>query len=771
VKWSCRRLARIPVGALITTAPEHERSLARRLRRIPVRTPVEATEAGLDDIAEITPLARFSGESDLARAAQALADRLPQRLGVFARLAYNYRWSWSTEGAELFRAIDPERFAAVAGNPLPLLADAPASVLARAAADEDLVRRAEELARQIDEDLLRPPAPGPVSPAHPVAFLCAEVGVHESLPVYAGGLGGLAGDLLKQASDAALPLVAVSVMYRQGAYRQRLDASGWQSETWHAVHPERLPAALVTGAAGEPVTIRVPIDDHDVIAQIWRVSVGRVPLYLLDTDRSENARVDRWIGARLYDGDRHTRLAQYALLGIGGVRALRELGIDPCVVHLNEGHAAFAALELAREGREAGLALDEALAAARRRVIFTTHTPVAAGNEEYETGELMASLSGFLRTLSPDPEPVLALGRIDPADPQGAFGLTPLALRTSRFANGVSRRHGEVARHMWQPLWPGRWSGDLPIGHVTNGVHLPTWMAPPLRRLLARHLGPDFEAHCDDAALWAGLDAIPDEELWAVRNELRAELIAYVRDKSVSDRLGRGGHDRHYVQAAAQGFDEQVLTVGFARRIAAYKRLYLLTRDPARALRLLDGPRPIQIVIAGKAHPMDREAKALIQQIFPLREQDPVGRRVAFLEDYDLGMARRLVRGCDVWLNLPRAPLEASGTSGMKAVLNGGLHVSVRDGWWDEAYDGSNGWALGGDDGAEHHVQDDRDANALYSLFESEIVPLFYERDADGLPRGWLRRVRASLRSLAPVFNTRRALGEYVERAYRTEPG
>jgi starch phosphorylase len=714
---------------------------------------------------------RYPGASELELAAGQLAERLPAPLGVFARLAYNYRWSWSLDGAELFRAIDADRFAAYGENPVLLLKRSPAPVLAHAAADGELVRRAEQLARSIDEELARPYAAGPIAPEHPVAFLCAECAVHVSLPVYAGGLGALAGDLLKQASDSALPFVAVSLLYRQGNYHQRLDPSGWQTEFWNAIDPAWLPAALVTGADGEPLKVRVPIDDHDVVAQIWRVSVGRVPLYLLDTELHENSIVDRWIGARLYDGDRQTRLAQYALLGIGGVRALRALGIDPGVVHLNEGHAALAPLELAREERARGRSLDEAVSAARGRVVFTTHTPVAAGNEEYATKDLMPTLAGFLKSLEADSEAVLALGRSGSAASHGAFGLTPLALHTSRFANGVSRRHGEVARGMWHSLWPGRPAAEVPIGHITNGVHLPTWMAPRLRRLLAERLGPDFEARCDEAALWDALEALPDEALWSARNELRHELVSYVRDKSILDRLARGTSDRHYVEAAAQGFDDGVLTVGFARRIAAYKRLHLLTRDPERALRLIDGPHPLQIVIAGKAHPMDQEAKKLVQQIFPLRERGPVGSRVAFLEDYDLRMAARLVRGCDVWLNVPRPPLEASGTSGMKAALNGALNVSVLDGWWEEAYDGGNGWALGGTPESDSHAQDDRDADELYSLFEAEILPLFYERDDSGIPRGWLRRVRASLRSIAPRYNARRVLGEYAGRAYRPAAG
>jgi starch phosphorylase len=436
------------------------------------------------------------------------------------------------------------------------------------------------------------------------------------------------------------------------------------------------------------------------------------------------------------------------------------------VIHLNEGHAAFAALELAREEVARGRPFDAALETARSRVVFTTHTPVAAGNEEYTAREMLETIEGYVKQLGLAPEAVLALGRRHPASKE-SFGLTQLALRTSRTANGVSRLHGRVARAMWQELWPGRSVEEVPIGHVTNGVHVPTWMAPSMRRLLARYLGEDFERRADDPAVWAGVDDIPDEELWALRRELRGALVRFVQDKSVADRLSRGGTTRHYAEAAALGFDPNVLTLGFARRLAAYKRLHLLSQDTERALRLLEGPHPVQIVIAGKAHPEDREAKGLVRRLFPITERSTVALRVAFLEDYDLSMAAHLVRGCDVWINLPRPPLEASGTSGMKAALNGGLHLSVLDGWWDEAYEPGVGWAIEGQPSAAPEAQDEADAAALYDLLEGEVVPLFYERDAGGIPRGFVRRIKQSLKAIGPRFNAGRMVAEYVEKAYR----
>jgi starch phosphorylase len=672
------------------------------------------------------------GARDIEAAAAALAARLPPALAPLARAAYDYSWSWSPGGASLFRAVSPRRWEICDENPVRLLQEADSAALARAAADPALVRRAEALAARRRT----------AAPERPIAFFCAEYALHRSLPIYSGGLGALAGDIVKQCSDEDVPLVAVGLLYRQGYFHQRLDASGWQVEYWQETDVERLPAALVTGADGEPLVVAV----GPVRLQIWRVDIGRVPLYLLDSARPENGAFDRWITSRLYVSDRDARLLQYLALGIGGVRALRAMGIEPRAIHLNEGHAAFAPLELAREGVAAGMSFGDALAAARARTLFTTHTPVPAGNESYPPGQILGAAGGLVRDLGIGAQDFLALGRIHPADATEPFGVTTLALRTSRAANAVSRRHGGVARAMWNALWPDRRVEDVPIGHVTNGVHVPTWMAPEMRALLGR---------------WPDVGAVPAEELWAVRGRLRAALVDYVRERSQRDRLARGDA-RDYVEAAARAFDPGALTIGFARRLATYKRVDLITRDPARSLALLSGPRRIQVVIAGKAHPADGDAKRVVQQqLFPLRQHPHVGERVAYLEDYDLSMALMLVRGCDVWVNLPRPPLEASGTSGMKAAMNGALNLSVLDGWWAEASDGSNGWSIGGEVMSDPAAQDERDAATLYDLLEREVVPLFYERDADGIPRRWLEKVKRSLATLAPRFDAGRMIAEY----------
>ncbi len=711
------------------------------------------------------------GERDLERAAAALAGRVPPALAPLAKLAFDYRWSWWPGGPETFRAVDPHRWDLCSGNPVRLLQESSDAMLARAADDSALIARAVSMADAIAAERARPFAPGAFAPDRPVAFLCAEYGVHGSLPIYAGGLGVLAGDLLKEASDRALPLVAVGLLYRHGSFHQRLDPSGWQHEYWVETDAERLPAARVTDEEGEPLQISVPICGRAVAAQIWRIDVGRVPLFLLDSDVPDNTRVDRWITSRLYVGDRETRLAQYALLGIGGIRALRALGIDPGVVHLNEGHAALAPLELAREQRAAGVPFAAALDDARARTVFTTHTPVAAGNDRYEPGLALSVLGGFAGELQLTPDEFLALGRVRRDDPHESFGITVLGLHASRAANGVSRRHGEVAREMWASLWPDRPVEAVPIAHVTNGVHIPTWMAPAMRDLLDRRLGSDWNSRAADASTWDAVDEIPDAELWAVRQALRRELVGWVQEQSIDDRLARGAVPREYAEAAARGFAPDTLTIGFARRIATYKRLYLLFRDPQRALPLLDGATPLQLVIAGKAHPEDDDAKRLVQQLFPAAMAQQVASRVAYLEDYDHAMAARLVAGCDVWVNLPRPPLEASGTSGMKAALNGCLHLSVLDGWWQEAFDGRNGWGIGvesaGNPAPDAEAQDARDASTLYSLLEREIVPAFYERDEAGVSRAWVQRIKHSLRSIGPRFNASRMLRDYSEMVYR----
>ncbi len=707
---------------------------------------------------------RNVGQADLAQRAADLAERLPDSLAPLAKIAYNYRWCWYPGGKDVFRSIDPGRWELCGENPVRLLQEVSSERLLRAAGDSSLLARIAALEQAFAADLARPSA-GPATLERPIAFFCAEYGVHPSLPIYSGGLGGLAGDVLKEASDRALPMVAVGLLYRQGYFRQRLDVSGWQQEYWVDLDPERLPAVLIRGADGRPVTITVPIRGRDVTAQIWSVAVGRVPLLLLDTDRPENGRLERWITSQLYVADPITRLSQYVLLGVGGVRAVAALGLEPALVHLNEGHAAFAALELARSELSRGAALEAALEATRQRTVFTTHTPVAAGNESYSREDLISTLDGVIAELGIDPEVIVRLGRTHPDDSGERFGVTQFSLRMSRAANAVSRRHGEVAREMWRGLWPDRPVEAVPITHVTNGVHLPSWIGPPMRRLLDRHLGDGWWRQAADASTWAALEDVPDDELWRARCEQRAELVEFVKQRSGIDRLAER-QPRAEIEAAARAFDPDVLTIGFARRNATYKRIRLLIHDAGRALGLLGGPYRIQLLLAGKAHPSDDEAKRVVQELYRFKDIPEVAERVVFLHDYDLGMAARFVRGCDLWLNLPRPPLEASGTSGMKAVVNGGLHLSVLDGWWAEAYDGTNGWALPGDIDADPSAQDARDASALYDLFEQQVGPAFYDLDVDGLPRAWLGRIRASLRTLAPAFCTGRMLDDYTERIY-----
>ena len=704
-----------------------------------------------------------AGHDEILRAADALAARVPQPLAPLARLAFNYRWSWTPDGPDLFASIDADRWERCGENPVRLLGEVGPEALERAASDGALLERIAAVDAAMRADLARPAAEAPSTPEHPIAYFCAEFGVHRSLPIYSGGLGALAGDILKEASDRALPLVAIGLMYRQGYFRQRIDAGGWQHEYWVDTDPERLPAALVTGDDGAPLTITVPVRGMQVTAQIWRVDVGRVPLYLLDAERPENDLAARWITSRLYIGEPDARLAQYVLLGVGGVRALAAMGIDPGILHLNEGHAAFISLEAARAR---GGTFADGIAAARRKTVFTTHTPVPAGNDTYPAAQVLEALAGLTDVLGTDPAEIIGLGRTRPDDVGEPFGVSQFALRTSRAANGVSRRHGEVARGMWKDLWPDRDVADVPIGHVTNGVHVPTWLGGPMRELLDRHLGAGWLDRTADPATWQGVDGIPDEELWAVRCRQREEFVSYVRSKSVFDRLGRD-EPRSYVEAAAGAFDPDTLTIGFARRLATYKRLHLLVQDSDRALALLSGDRPVQLVLAGKAHPRDDGGKRMVQHLFTFKWAPEIGGRVVYLDDYDLSSAARMVRGCDVWLNLPRPPLEASGTSGMKSAVNGGLQLSVLDGWWAEGYDGENGWALPGDEDPDHGAQDQRDGTELHRLLEEEVAREFYERDESGLPRAWLARVRASLKTNGPAFAATRMVRDYVERLYR----
>ncbi|HYF27118.1 MAG TPA: alpha-glucan family phosphorylase [Baekduia sp.] len=705
------------------------------------------------------PAPADAGASDLAAAAEDLAGRLPEAVRPLARVAYDLRWTWDPDGPATFAALDALRWEACGHNAVRLLREVPLRRLKAAGDDPALRERIDRLHAVLDGD------PRPVAP-EPVFYLCAEYAIHQSVPGYGGGLGVLAGDILKEASDLGLPMLGAGLLYRQGAAHQRLDASGWQHDWWSTIDPDDLPMALVSGPDGHPVTISVPVGTRDIVAQIWRADVGRVPLLLLDARRPENDAIGCWTTERLYDGDPSTRLAQYALLGTGGVRAARELGIEPSVVHLNEGHAALAALELVRAAREGGADLDGALAQARERTVFTTHTPVPAGNDTYDGNHVRAELGRLADECGVGTERLLQLGRTHPDDPHEPLGVTQLALRTSSAANGVAERHGEVSRGMWRELWPHLPEHEVPIDHVTNGVHLPTWLGGPMRELLDRHLGAGWMRRADDPHTWEPVDGISDEDLWAARCAQRAELIEFARGRASRDRLTRGDM-RPYVEAADRALDPEVLTVGFARRIATYKRLRLLAADRERTLRLLTGEPGVQFVMAGKAHPRDEEAKRTLQLLFTFKDLPRADDRVIFLDDYDLRIGAVLTKGCDVWLNLPRPPLEASGTSGMKAAANGGLNLSVLDGWWAEAYDGHNGWALDGSvEHGDQEARDWRDAQATLDLLEGEVLRMFTTRDEAGLPREWLAMMRRSLRTNGPRFSATRMVRDYAQRRY-----
>jgi len=709
----------------------------------------------------------FAGDHDIDRAVAELARLLPDSLKPLARVAYDYRWSWSADGAALFKDVDAERWARTGRNPRRLLSEVHPAKLQSAADDPHFVARVHRVAQELAQDRARPSFSGFATPEHPVAFCCSEFGVHGSLPIYSGGLGVLAGDILKEASDLALPMVGVGLMYRTGYFHQRIDVTGYQHEYWLDADSERLPCAKVTDAGGRPVAVNIPINDEGVLAHIWRTDVGRVPLYLLDTDLPDNSPVGRWVTSRLYESNRAIRLAQYAVLGVGGVRALRALGIAPAVYHLNEGHPALGVFELLSQIRaqaQTGITDEEAWRRVREQVVFTTHTPVPAGNETYQRDEVLQML-GRIADLVGDRERFLSFGRINPQSMDQPMGMSALALRSSRHANAVSRRHGEVARAMWQPLFPDKAVKDVPITHVTNGVHIPTWLHGPMRTLLDQHLGEGWLRRADQAATWAPVADIPASQLWAARCAARRALVELVARRGAGDRLRRGD-PLDYAEAVGTGFDPDRLTIGFARRIATYKRLHLVALLPDRALALLSGDHPVQFVFAGKAHPDDTAAKEVVRQVFSLKRAPGVAGRAAFLEDYDIPLAGHLVAGCDVWVNVPRPPNEASGTSGMKSCLGGGLQLSVLDGWWSEAFDGSNGWAINGDVDTDHNAQDQRDARDMFDLLEHKVVPMFHDRDADGIPQRWVAMMRRSLMTNGPRFSATRMLVEYATRVY-----
>lgn len=701
---------------------------------------------------------------------------LPAPLMPLNRLAWNYWWSWAADGASIFRDLDPDLWEECEQNPRKLLARVSAYRLAQVATDPLYLERVRRLATAFETYMASAPSwPGTgeavgITSQNPVAYFCAEYGVHNSLPLYSGGLGILAGDHLKSASDLRVPLVAVGLLYRYGYFRQRLRNDGWQEEHYGETYTSELPIHLIRNADDSPLLIEVLIRERKVLAQVWRADVGRVPLYLLDTNIVENVETDRWVTGHLYGGDRETRIVQEMLLGIGGIRLLRKLGITPHVFHLNEGHSAFLTLELAREQISAyGRQFAEVIDDVKEQCVFTTHTPVAAGNDEFDANLVVLSFGPtYPEELGLTMEEFLALGRVDPSDDQERYALTPLAIRLCRSTNGVSRKHGEVSRALWQKLWSEKKVDEIPITHITNGVHAPTWVSPLLRSLFEKYIGHDWQNQLHNSAAWQeGIARIPDQELWNAHLLLKQSLIAFIRYRSFQSRQD-AGEKIEYIQAAQTMFDPNSLTVGFARRVAGYKRWNLLLTDLDRLSRLInDEQRPVQFVFAGKAHPQDEGSKRVLQQLAQWKYEPAVRQRAVFLEDYDQEIARHLVQSVDVWMNVPRRPLEASGTSGEKVAINGGLNLSILDGWWLEGYDGTNGFAVGnGTQVTEVADIDAEDANSLYSVFEEEVVPIYYEQDHGGLPYKWIGMMKRSIQTLGPQFNSDRMVEEYARKIY-----
>ncbi|OGO37508.1 MAG: hypothetical protein A2147_03050 [Chloroflexi bacterium RBG_16_57_8] len=598
-----------------------------------------------------------------------------------------------------------------------------------------------------------------------IAYFSAEFAIHNSLPIYAGGLGVLAGDICKEASDLGLPLVGVGFMYPQGYFHQRVSVEGWQQEMYSQLSFDEAPISRCAWPQGCGPLVPVDLAERTVYVTVWRVLVGRVNLYLLDTNVEENAPGDRTLSARLYTADPEERIRQLIVLGMGGVRALRLLGMSPSVWHANEDHTAFMMLERLREELEEGVPLMEALEKVRAATIFTTHTPVLAGHNSFSAGLLDKYYHRFWESLKIDRETFLRLGQY-PGLESGRFSMTALAFRLSSQANGVSRLHGMVARRMWHSLWSETREDDVPIRHVTNGVHLPTWQAPEINSLCQRHLGQEYIDKHDDSDSWDCVRDMPDEDFWAVRQLLKTRLIRLIQDRA-QKRWVEDVIPPQQVPAMGTLLDPYALTIAFSRRFAEYKRPYLILYYLERMKKMVTNPlRPVQIIFAGKSHPADLPSKHLLHQVYQVALDRGFQGRIAFVEDYDMHLARDLVRGVDVWLNNPRRLQEASGTSGMKASVNGVLNLSVRDGWWDEAYSGANGWAIGGLDGGKPADEDRADADALYDLLENEIVPLYYDRDRMGVPHGWVKLAKEAIRTVSPAFSARRMVKEYTEEMY-----
>jgi starch phosphorylase len=687
-------------------------------------------------------------------------------------LANNIWWSWDPDCISLFRDLSPARWLQLNQNPIAVLAEIPADELERRATSLMLHSRINYCYRRQQEYLRADQTWGAqnagVLRTRPVAYFSAEFGLHESLPIYSGGLGVLAGDHIKSASDLGIPLVGVGLFYEQGYFRQYLDKEGWQQEDYLDTDISLLPLQIAIGQNGEPIVVEIATRNGPIRAKVWRLNVGRCDLLLLDSNVAGNVPEDRGLSSRLYGGNTRMRIRQELLLGVGGFRALRAMGISPGVLHLNEGHSGFAVLEAVRTRMEdEGVDFKTAASAVPREVVFTTHTPVPAGHDRFNADLIEEHLGPLRDQLGLTLEDLMGFGRVYSNDFQETFCMTVLGLKLSRRANAVSSLHGEVSRAMWWNLYPGKPEDAVPIGHVTNGVHVPSWLAPQMRRLYDRHLGVAWQSRASEKSIWTAIENIDDGELWETHLSLKSQLLDFARHRAVAQ-AARRGESKETLSRLEKVLSPDALTIGFARRFATYKRANLILADIHRLASLVNDPkRPVQFLFAGKAHPHDEPGKLVLQQIARMMRDTGLGDKFVFIEDYDINVGRYLVQGVDVWLNNPRRPLEASGTSGQKVVLNGGLNLSVLDGWWAEAYDGLNGFAIGS--GRTHtnvEVHDKRDGEDLYRVLRDEVIPLYYDRDHDGLPRGWIKRMKRTIRTLGWRFNADRMVIDYTQKCY-----
>jgi starch phosphorylase len=697
--------------------------------------------------------------------------KLPRRINRLGKLAYNLWWTWTPEAQRLFQRIDSVLWERTYHNPIRFLRQVSRERLNSITQDRYALEYYDRIMRAFDQYMgakdtwfLRN---HPDKENSPIAYFSTEFGLHETIPIYAGGLGVLSGDHLKGASDMGLPMVAVGFLYILGYFSQHISEDGWQEARNIRLQFEEMPVLPILDMAGKPITISVDLPGREVLARLWEIKVGRVPLYLLDTDVEGNSPSDRELTARLYTSDLESRISQEIVLGIGGVRALRVLGYNPSVWHMNEGHSAFMVLERARELVEAERSFDEAAEIIRKSTVFTTHTSVPAGSDEFPLWLIDKYFSNYWPQLGLDREKFIDIAR-HPQTWGETFSMPILAVRLSDHRNAVSELHGQVSRKMWSFLWPDRSVDQIPITHITNGVHTRTWLARRLLVLYDRYLGNDWLERVDDPAVWDKIDDIPDAELWTIRKHLKRKLVAYMRELARRQWFFNGVHPVQVIAAGAL-LDPYILTIGFARRFATYKRASLILKDLNRLFSIINRPdMPVQIIFAGKAHPSDEPGKLLIQEVYRAVKKAESGGRMVFLEDYDMNLARYLIQGVDVWLNTPRRPNEASGTSGQKAAMNGVLNFSVLDGWWREGYNGRNGWAIGDEKEYDNYdLQDQAHAESLYQILEKEIIPLYYnQRSADGLPGEWIALMKESIRTITPRFSIRRMLKEYTDRLY-----